>query len=263
MTRPFNNTTESLRVWQWNCRGYKQKRSTLQMHSQTLEKPPDIIALQETGTNVKLPGYKAFQSSHDPKTAVLIQRNIPAERLEFESINIPHDFVVLYPTKRSATRVYILNVYSNPKAHSHNFNLLFSLAKKESQKHMLLIVGDFNAPHTAWGYSHCTKKGRLLWDQVQAHRLTLETDPLVPTRVGNSVQRDSTPDLTFTHHVTNVNWHCTDHSLGSDHYIIQIELTLAQRMKPHPKQSYITDWDEFRHIRTQDTVLENEARNRF
>lgn len=189
MTRPFNNTTESLRVWQWNCRGYKQKRSTLQMHSQTLEKPPEIIALQETGTNVKLPGYKAFQSSHDPKTAVLIQRNIPAERLEFESINIPHDFVVLYPTKRSATRVYILNVYSNPKAHSHNFNLLFSLAKKESQKHMLLIVGDFNAPHTAWGYSHCTKKGRLLWDQVQAHRLTLETDPLVPTRVGNSVQR--------------------------------------------------------------------------
>lgn len=255
MNRPSSKDAEVIRIWQWNCRGYRQKRANLQMHTQSQDTSPEVIALQETGTMVKLPGYKAFQSSNDPKTAVLIQRNIPAERIQFDSVDIPHDLVALYPPKRTGTRLYILNVYSSPKAHGHNFNHLFSLTKKEIGHHALIIVGDFNAPHTAWGYSHCTKKGRLLWDQVQSHRLTLETDPLTPTRVGNSVQRDSTPDLTFTFNIRNAHWHCTDNSLGSDHYLIQLDLTLIPSMKPCPRQSYITDWDDFRQIREQATAL--------
>lgn len=53
----------TVKIWQWNCRGFKRKRPELQLLVQTLEFPPDVIALREAGTNVKLPGYKAFQDS--------------------------------------------------------------------------------------------------------------------------------------------------------------------------------------------------------
>lgn len=170
-------TKETLRIWQWNCRGYSKKRHNLQMLVACMETPPSVIAVQEAGATTKLQGYRAFQCPANPHTAILVQRNIPSERSQFDSIDIPHDLIVLYPVQRNASRLYILNVYSSPKAIGNNFNRLFSLAKQAAQHHALLIVGDFNAPHTAWGYPRCTKKGRLLWECIQALRLTVQSDP--------------------------------------------------------------------------------------
>lgn len=51
---------KEIKIWQWNCRGFRPKRENLQLHIQNLDKPeiPDIIALQETLTKVKLRNYK-------------------------------------------------------------------------------------------------------------------------------------------------------------------------------------------------------------
>ncbi|KAH7938192.1 hypothetical protein HPB49_021493 [Dermacentor silvarum] len=61
----------------------------------------------------------------------------------------------------------------------------------------LLVVGDFNADHPAWGYRFAQVKGKDLWNSIQQNGLTLLTDPLRPTRQGNSVSQDTTPDLTL------------------------------------------------------------------
>lgn len=249
MNQSSNRGTAAIRVWQWNCRGFNRKRSNLQLHIQSVETPPDIIALQEPGKAVKLSGYKVFQNEAGPKTAVLIQRNIPAHRTQFDSVEIPHDLITVLPIKRGGCKLFILNVYSCPRAQNHRFNLLFSLARREAGPNALIVVGDFNAPHTAWGYSKCTKKGRDLWDQAQIHHFTLESDPTTPTRIGNSAQRDSTPDLTFTLHVKEARWSITDSTLGSDHFIIQTDLTLAHIIKTHPRQKYLTNWGDFRSCR--------------
>lgn len=187
-----NNKTRAVRIWQWNCIGLAKKRCNIQLLIQSVEIPPDVIVLQGTGKAVKLPGYKAFQSASDHKTAVLIQRNISDSGTQFYSVEISHDFIIILPTKRGATKLFILNVYSNPKAQHHRFNLLFSLARREAGPHALVMLGDFNAPHRAWRYSKCTKKGNDLWDQTQIHHFTIETEPNTPTRIGNSVQKDST-----------------------------------------------------------------------
>lgn len=228
---------------------------------QSTEFPPAVIALQETGTAVKLPGYKAFQCINNPKTAVLVQRNVPAQRSQFDSVDIPHDLVVLFPPKRDALRIFILNIYSSPKDTGHKFNQLFSLAKQAAQHHMLIIAGDFNAPHTAWGYSHCTKKGRLLWEQIQAHRLIMESDSSIPTRIGNSVQKDSSPDLTITHKIKHCRWTCTDSSLGSDHLIIQTDIFLDATIAPRPRQIYFTNWHDFRNVRANNPSQEVSSDN--
>lgn len=249
MTSPRNKDPWPIRVWQWNCRGYRQKRQALQLLIQATETPPVVIALQEVGSLIKLPGYKQFQCSGNLTTAVLVHRNIPAEHTQFDSIPFPHDLVSLLPTKRDAERLYILNLYSSPKATGHTFNLLFSLVKQTIGPHALIIVGDFNAPHTAWGYPHCTRKGRLLWDHIQAHRLTVQSDPSIPTRVGNSVQRDSSPDLTLTYHVKHACWSATPDTLGSDHFILQTDVTVGSFLRRSPRQTFLPNWDSFRQVR--------------
>ncbi|KAH7953242.1 hypothetical protein HPB49_006406 [Dermacentor silvarum] len=47
-------------VWQWNCRGYKNKHGSLIQYIATSTRPPEIIALQKTNTHVRLPGYVTY-----------------------------------------------------------------------------------------------------------------------------------------------------------------------------------------------------------
>ncbi|KAG0432435.1 hypothetical protein HPB47_020845 [Ixodes persulcatus] len=49
----------------------------------------------------------------------------------------------------------------------------------------LVIVGDFNAPSTLWGYVREEKRGRKLVELASTLGLTLHTDPAYPTRVEN------------------------------------------------------------------------------
>ncbi|KAG0444367.1 hypothetical protein HPB47_013872 [Ixodes persulcatus] len=120
---------------------------------------------------------------------------------------------------------------------------------REVGPHALLIVGDFNAPHTAWGYTTCEPKGRDPWEQIQTHQFTLETGINTPTRIGNSAQRDSTPDLTLSLHTNRVRWKVTDQTLGSDHLIIETEMVPKHKLTKTLRQKTLTDWDKLRALR--------------
>lgn len=61
-------------------------------------------------------------------------------------------------------------------------------------------------------------------DAAQQAHLTLWTDPSYPTRISNSVARDSNPDLTYTHNIPRATWTRLDETLGSDHYIIEFAI---------------------------------------
>ncbi|KAH7981429.1 hypothetical protein HPB49_024017 [Dermacentor silvarum] len=50
----------------------------------------------------------------------------------------------------------------------------------------LVIGGDFNLPHTGWGYKHCSAAGRNLWQDSHDLGFNLITDPTFPTRLGTS-----------------------------------------------------------------------------
>ncbi|KAK8762491.1 hypothetical protein V5799_026241 [Amblyomma americanum] len=83
-------------------------------------------------------------------------------------------------------------------------------------------------------------------DTSPGHRSGLMT----PTRVGNSVSVDSSPDLTFCKNALINRWLNTGNTLGSDHYILATTLsTSPYRRKGRP--SLITDWDKFRSLRAQ------------
>ncbi|KAK8787947.1 hypothetical protein V5799_022273 [Amblyomma americanum] len=113
----------------------------------------------------------------------------------------------------------------------------------------IVIAGDFNAPHYAWGYPRQSTKGNLLLQAVSDCSLESITDPQYPTRTGTSVVQDTTPDLAFVKNVPGEGWRNLQENLDSDHFIVEITLTISTA----PTREFnVTDWDAFREMRKAD-----------
>ncbi|XP_075526250.1 uncharacterized protein LOC142557953 [Dermacentor variabilis] len=81
-------------------------------------------------------------------------------------------------------------------------------------------------------------------------------DSLQTTRIGNSVCRDTNPDLTFTLNVPSAEWSRHPKTLGSDHHILQ--LTVAHTRKPaRLGAAWVTEWKSFRDVLNVETTIEN------
>ncbi|KAH7933195.1 hypothetical protein HPB49_010177 [Dermacentor silvarum] len=68
--------------------------------------------------------------------------------------------------------------------------------QRVAHKSPLLILGDFNAPHTAWRYQTGTPNGRRVWPAAQQAGFSLLTNPTTPTRIAN---RDCPADAMDSH----------------------------------------------------------------
>lgn len=267
MARDDRKNSNRYTIWQWNCRGYRRKRGNLQqfIDSKSAGGVPDVIALQETGGQAKLSGYTSYfdeEHSDDKRTPVttLVRRNVPAMRRETGIGTVDHVLVeIISAQKRGQGSVFVLNVYSSPQKR-HRFKKLFRKVLDIAGKQPLVIVGDFNAPHPAWGYKKDLIKGRNLWLDCQQEALTLVTDPGCPTRTGNSVSVDTTPDLTFVRNVGEgtVRWTNLKENLGSDHFIVATDFVAGPTKAGCGTQLRLVDWDSFRLRRRCETADGNE-----
>lgn len=102
-----------------------------------------------------------------------------------------------------------------------------------------------NARHTVRGYQQDTQKGRSLIDAVDQMGLALITNLLQPTRVGNSVSRDTFPDLSLVKNVRECSWTHLDETLGSHHYILSISVS-TPKLKRTIGEIRLMDWEAYR-----------------
>lgn len=114
----------------------------------------------------------------------------------------------------------------------------------------LLIIGGLNAAHPAWGYSYFNKRGKEVGDCMDEVNLTLITNPAEPTRVGNSVSRDTCPDLTLAKNAPHNSRHNLKENLRSDPMIIETELQ-GSLYRRHLSEARTTDWHNLREGRQQ------------
>lgn len=114
------------------------------------------------------------------------------------------------------------------------------------KKDRFTLAGDFNAPHTNWGYRTNTKKGRNLVEAVEKYNMQLETLPLAPTGLGNSDCGYTYPDVTFTFNVKEGHRRNLDENLGSECYITSYSTTTPKFKKPFGNAK-ITDWTAYRY----------------
>ncbi|KAH6933651.1 hypothetical protein HPB50_017363 [Hyalomma asiaticum] len=113
-----------LNLWQWKCRGFRAKRSTLQLHLHNIppDTAPSLLALQEPVSPVKLRDYTAFHPSSEahPNVATLVHhtnpdlalaRNVADSSWSNTGISLGSDHYVLCTTfplpslARSSTRL--------------------------------------------------------------------------------------------------------------------------------------------------------------
>lgn len=203
-----------LSVWQWNCRGYGRKQSALSLFISQQDRPPAAILLQELYvTPIKLKDYITYQQ--DQYTATLVHKHYTAILQDPLDVDTSHCHVTILPIKRGAAGIHILNVYSPPKDRNPKLAQLIRGFLGRAKREPVIIGGDFNAPHPSWGYPSTTPKGRKLEEAINQEGLTLLTDIEFPTRMGNSVSRDTCPDLTMVRNVRSPNWKNLDQHLAA------------------------------------------------
>lgn len=149
-----------------------------------------MILLQERNNKAKLSCYRSFnETTPRDKAAVatLVKRNLPVTPHEIKHDTIPHLLLQIVPTKKQDDSVFILNVHSSPRRNHRFLALLKKVFRIAGIRRAVLVAGDFNAHHAAWGYKCELRKGRHLWEDSHQEGLTLVTNPSAPTRRRNSV----------------------------------------------------------------------------
>ncbi|KAH7934882.1 hypothetical protein HPB52_001746 [Rhipicephalus sanguineus] len=90
--------------------------------------------------------------------------------------------------------------------------------------------------------------------------LTILTDPAHPTRIGNTVTRDTCPHLTLTKNIRYADWLNTEETLGSDHCIV-ITITRTHPLTRPYHQAILPYWTEFRSAYSNSTPIAHRGYN--
>lgn len=247
-------------MWQWNCRGLVKKRAVIQQHIEHAARKPDVLLLQETLTEKpSLPGYRVHAGPSDGRgLCTLVRKGLTFVEHRLSNVRIEHTLTELIPTKQRKNSIFILNIYSNPSQRLQRFKAILHKASTTAGQSTLVACGDFNAMDPAWGYVKSNAKGRNLSHDAAELDYTLITDPALPTRMGNSVSRDTTPDLTFVknNEPITITWRNTGMDLGSDHMIV--EIVIPEQSSANVRKHTWIDWTAFRDNRNQEAEEETE-----
>ncbi|XP_037564350.1 uncharacterized protein LOC119443708 [Dermacentor silvarum] len=179
------------------------------------------------------------------KVAILVAKDITVIEHSLSEPEVEHLTIEIVPNKRGRKSTFVVNTYKPPRPAKADFTNLLSESSRLAQANQLIVVGYFNSPHRDWGYQSNSARGVTVARAIEALRMELLTDPLYPSREGNSVTRDSCPDLTLIKNVTESTWTNLGETLGSDHCILSTS-TSSSKIRRHLGAAHITDWPKFR-----------------
>ncbi|EEC19809.1 hypothetical protein IscW_ISCW013953 [Ixodes scapularis] len=263
LTDNTNWASHPLTIWQWNCRGLRKKKNLLLNHMTFTDTQPDILVIQEAGGALNLRSYDMFaqpsithrrrgtadESTTPTITLTYVRKDLPTTQEDTTHVNTPTQEHVTTTTLIGDHRLTIINAYWTPSQPSMPFPPLQTPLPKSNARNTVLLLGDFNCPHSAWGYDPAVPLGRKLASFTSNHHFTLFTEPSSPTRLGTAQELDTTPDLTWIRRPLRAIWENTEDSLGSDFQILELHLQISSclcRTTTTYPRTKITDWPKAR-----------------
>ncbi|KAG0418360.1 hypothetical protein HPB47_004932 [Ixodes persulcatus] len=234
---------------------------SLTQYLNTLDRKPDVILLQDTQGTHNLPQYTPYtqpsitqtdrrQNTYTPTlVTAYISKEHPSIQLNTTDINTAHqEHVIITLQRRNCPNpITIVNAYWRPGSKVANPTPWLTKLVANNRDHDILLVGDFNSPNVSWGYPNTQHNGRLLEQATAQTSMTLANDTTQPTCTGNSVERDTNPDLALHHGPSVAEWSASDEQLGSDHRLIHLTLITNVKQKVRRNTARITNWDHFRY----------------
>ncbi|KAH7986305.1 hypothetical protein HPB49_026028 [Dermacentor silvarum] len=187
---------------------------------------PDIICLQEIGKRKRnLEGYDFYAHPDYPQVSTFAKEGVALSVEYIHGEIIQHQIITIWP-HIGKPKIVIVHIYSPPRDRLVDFEDVGSAAMRlASRRDRVLVLGDFNAQHSEWGYAADSPKGKLLLGLTERYDLTLLTRLDEPIRVGNSVSKDTSP---FTNQADDITWTNLGDNLGSDHYILSLSVNSSR-----------------------------------
>lgn len=259
--------TSAPTIVQWNCRSLRRKKADLieKFHLHSPSDTPAAFAIQElNGPLPALPQYDGLAPDAETsaslpriRAALYVHRSVPFTPLDTSQwcsiiTSVTGCRLLLLPRRP----VLLFSVYVTPDTSLNRRTrqpLNVAFIKHFSRlypKDDIIVCGDFNAKHTAWGYDVDLPRGTRLLADLTELKLSLLNTPDTPTRIGQtSRQQDTCPDLTWARFPQRWKWQVTSDHLGSDHLPITLHYHFPSPTSSHHntrRDTFITKWDKFR-----------------
>lgn len=212
---------KSLKLLQWNAQGATTQSIITQIDLLLNEEKIDIAVISETfltpGHAFTLSNYTIYRkdrSTHGGGVLIAIQNNIAHRRLPNRQTVVAEEVsieVIIDKTAIVFTSVYIPRY---TKYYASDINKLTPNDK------YFVILGDFNAKHTAWNCKANNRAGKILYNLLHKSDFVMH-HPDTPTHFPHCGSTPSTIDFILTNSpVLFSNIYAVDGKLPSDHSIV-------------------------------------------
>lgn len=212
-----------------------------------------------SNTVKNIAGYEIhqFTNSDRVKACIIIKSGIVAT-LGMSEYSSPNMCVVQLVT--NGRKLFLISIYIEPRTDEGNTLNRLEMFLKNNNKAHIIIGGDFNGWHPAWGSPKTNKRGTDVNTLIVSHDLVIGNTGNTPTfmTVSHGIQRNSIIDLTLysdniSHRISN--WKVnTEACPSSEHEAIDFSINLGDmKLKRRKKQStykYVINdnsWIDFKH----------------
>lgn len=228
----------TIKIISWNANGLRNKFNEL--HALVSQTDPDIVIIQETKLNKKLPTkIPHYEHINQP----LSQRGglLTYVKTQLNATHTPTNTLLAETQAITIHNLTIVNYYNPPRLQpdQHELNNLFQLSNKTA------IIGDFNATHTNWNNTRNNGGGVKLSSYVDNTNTQLSYPANDHTHHPYNIQHNSsTIDLMLSRNVR-INNISALGKLSSDHTPLLIEIGSLQLPIFPPRPARTTDWKQF------------------
>lgn len=263
--------TQQLAIGQWNSRGTQGKPHFTPKLSHEFE----IILISETMLKTNkgfgITGMKLYRKDRDNNAdgggvAVAVREEIQCEMLDLKHeifTNSEFENVGVSLQLQGGKSLHLYSVYRPPEftTSETKWTKLFEEIKIISKDNPTLIGGDLNVKHFSWGSSRENSSGKRLFDSLSKFNLHILNNGSHTHYDKRSNSTDAI-DVTIATDdiVTRCLWEVTDWDLGSDHYVINIQInniTIKEKAQRPRLSVGKVSWELFRQKMDEDTNNES------
>ncbi|KAH7936750.1 hypothetical protein HPB49_003726 [Dermacentor silvarum] len=252
-------------IYGWNCRNFTLAHAELSLRLQRNRIPVILLQEMDAPPTLQLTGYNKYLQPCIPRklkgrhmgsdltarglAGVFVDKRLPQVQIDTQDLCTPHREIVLVAMTLENFRLTVASVYIRPGCQPGDDMSWVSSLKQRCPTRHIIIAGDFNAPHTQWGYRIDTPRGRALIDAMEKSDFNIANVLGVYTRAAlHAGQQDSTPDLTWMSQDLRLRWQRQENRDGSDHHPILLSIENISRTCAKTRTTYTTNWDRFRKL---------------
>lgn len=118
-----------------------------------------------------------------------------------------------------------MSAYCRPSSRKFDIDETAIQAEQLAENRRLLVLGEFNSPHTTWGYRFQSKRVKALAKTMEGLELAVLKEPGVIIRRGTGTSRGPIPDLSWFTETLDATWSNEYFGLGLNHDFLSVTIS--------------------------------------